>query len=60
MAMSALGNHYQGADVTTCKHSDQLLLGRGFILFRLGLAGGGITTTEPPLAVIFSVADFVT
>src|ERR1700756_3508465 len=32
--------------------------GRGFILFFLGFLGGGITSAMPPLAVIFSVADF--
>src|SRR5205085_9299543 len=32
--------------------------GRGFILFRLGFFGGGITSAVPPRAVIFSAADF--
>src|SRR5262249_15858641 len=31
---------------------------RGFILFRLGFLGGGMTSAVPPLAVIFSAADF--
>ena len=32
--------------------------GRGFILLRTGFFGGGITSAVPPLAVIFSAADF--
>ena len=32
--------------------------GRGFILLRSGFLGGGITSVVPPLAVIFSAADF--
>ena len=31
---------------------------RGFILLRTGFFGGGITSAVPPLAVIFSAADF--
>src|SRR5262249_42443096 len=34
------------------------LVARGFILLRLGFAGGGITSAVPPLALIFSAADF--
>src|SRR5215218_3766687 len=33
------------------------LAGRGFILFRTGFFGGGISVTEPPLASTFSLAD---
>src|SRR5262249_60838863 len=35
-----------------------VLAGRGRILFRTGFFGGGITSVVPPLAVIFSAADF--
>src|SRR5207302_10420464 len=38
----------------------EVFSGRGFILFLLGFLGGGITSTEPPLAFIFSVADLET
>src|SRR5205807_1215111 len=36
---------------------DHCLAARGFILLRFGLAGGGITSVVPPLAVIFWAAD---
>jgi hypothetical protein len=36
----------------------EVLAGRGFILLRTGFLGGGITSALPPLAVIFSRADF--
>src|SRR5271165_2154844 len=37
---------------------DSVFDGRGFILLRTGFLAGGMTSAVPPLAAIFSAADF--